>query len=91
MKNIIKKTVIALSLVSLIMVGFGSIAFAEPRPFEEGTVSSCALIKDALNDQQKDEIRVGLVNGTYTKSLTCGVAMPSDSAQLRDEDRLGGR
>ena len=91
MKNIIKKTVISLSLVSLIMVGFSSFAFAEPRPFEEGTVSSCALIKGPLNDQQADEIRVGLVNGTYTKSITCGVAMPSDSAQQVAEDRVGGR
>ena len=39
MKNIIKKTVIALSLVSLIMVGFSSFTFAETRPFEKGTVS----------------------------------------------------
>ncbi len=91
MKNIIKKTVITLSLVSLIMVGFTSVAFAETRPFEEGTVSSCALNKDTLNAQQADEVRAGLVSGTYSKSFTCAVAQPTDSAQLIAEDRLGGR
>ena len=91
MKNIIKKTAIALSLVSLIMVGFSSFAFAEPRPFEEGQVYSCALNKDTFNAEQADEVRVGLVTGTYAKSFTRGVALPSDNAQLSDEDRMGGR
>jgi hypothetical protein len=91
MKNILKKTVITLSFISLIMVGFSSVGFAEPRPFEEGTVSSCGMNHHVLNEQQKDEIRVGLVDGTYTKSISCGVAMPSDNAQLISEDRFGGR
>ena len=91
MKNIIKKTVIALSLVSLIMVGFSSFTFAETRPFEEGKVSICALNTDTLSAQQADEVRSGLVSGTYAKSFTCAVAMPSDNAQLITEDRFGGR
>jgi hypothetical protein len=91
MKNIIKKTIITLSFVSLIMVGFSSFTFAELRPFEEGQVSKCALIEDSLSAQETDEIRVGLASGTYAKGLSCGVAMPSDSAQQIAEDRVGGR
>jgi hypothetical protein len=92
MKNIIKKTVISLSLVSLIMVGFSSFAFAELRPFEKGPASTCGVIQNPVNAQAADEIRVGLASGTSEKILVCSVAQPKNiTQQLNDENHMGGR
>jgi len=92
MKNIIKKTVVTLSLVSLIMVGFGSFALAELQPFEHGKASTCSLINEPVTTQHADEIRAGLASETNAKFLVCAVAQPSDNTQqINDENRLGGR
>ena len=92
MKNIIKKTVITLSLVSLIMVGFSSFALAELRPFEHAKPSTCDLIKAPATDQLADEVHAGLASEPYGKFLLCAVHNPSDNTQqINDENRFGGR
>ena len=92
MKNIIKKTVITLSLVSLIMIGFSSFALAELKPFEHAKPSTCDLIKAPATDQLADEIRVGLASEPAEKLLICAVHNPSDNTrQINDENRFGGR
>jgi hypothetical protein len=92
MKNIIKKTVISLSVVSLIMIGFSSFAFAEPRPFEKGPASTCGVIHEPVNAQEAAEIRAGLASNTPGKILVCSVAQPSNiTQQLNEENQMGGR
>jgi len=92
MKNIIKKTVITLSLVSLIMVGFSSFALAELQPFEHGKASTCALIKAPVTAQLAEEINTGLASEPSEKFLVCSADQPKDiTRQLTAEDMLGGR
>jgi hypothetical protein len=92
MNNIIKKAVISLSFVSLIMVGFGSFALAEPMPFEKGVASTCNLIKAPVTAQLSEEIRAGLASNAQETVLVCSVSQPSDNTQqLNDENRFGGR
>jgi hypothetical protein len=92
MRNFIKKTVISLSLVSLIMVGFSSVTFAEPRPFEKGDVSACAVAMHPASGQEADEIRAGLATDTSERVLKCTEFELSDvTEQINDENRMGGR
>ena len=92
MRNIIKKAVIALSLVSLIMIGFSSYTLAEPRPFEEGGVSACALTPHPVSGQEADEVRAGLATDTSGRVLKCSKFHHSDiTPQINDENLMGGR
>ena len=92
MKNIIKKTIISLSVVSLIMIGFSSFAFAELRPFEPGNASTCALIKAPVTAQLAEEIHAGLASEPVEKYLVCSADQPKDiTRQLSEENMFGGR
>ena len=92
MKNIIKRTIISLSVVSLIMIGFSSFAFAELRPFEHGKASTCELIKAPVTAQLADEINAGLASEPVEKVLICSAAGPGEvTQQINNENMLGGR